>query len=76
MTTARDSQQNASTASGEPAGKVDPQALTVEQLARLLGLPVEKVRRHIEAGAPTAAGGTVSLVHYAAWLNKGDADGD
>jgi len=57
---------------------VDPTALTVEQLARMLGVPVEKVREHVAAEAPVAADGTVNLVHYAAWLNHqlGRRDGD
>jgi len=45
-------------------------ALTVEQLARMLGMPVGKVRDHVAAGAPTGPGGTINLVHYAAWLNR------
>ena len=56
----------------EPApsapGAVNPAALTVEQLAKMLSLPVEKVRDHIAAGAPAAANGTINLVHYTAWL--------
>ena len=56
----------------EPAcpGPVNPAALTVEQLARMLALPEEKVRDHVAAGAPVAADGTINLIHYAAWLNK------
>ncbi|HOD84785.1 MAG TPA: hypothetical protein PKG77_25495 [Phycisphaerae bacterium] len=48
----------------------NPAALTVEQLARAMGMPVEAVRRHVEDGAPTGADGRVNLIHYAAWLNK------
>jgi len=60
------------------AGVADPAALTVPQLARLLGLAEEKVRQHIEAGAPTAASGRINLVHYTAWLNRRlkEHDGD
>jgi len=60
------------------AGAVDPTALTVEQLARMLAVPAEKVRDHVAAGVPVAADGTVNLVHYAAWLNRelGRGDGD
>jgi hypothetical protein len=47
-----------------------PAALTVEQLAKMLAVPVEKVRDHMAAGAPVAADGTINLVHYAAWLNR------
>jgi hypothetical protein len=45
-------------------------ALTVEEAARLLSLPVEKVREHVARGLPTDADGRINLVHYAAWLNK------
>ncbi len=56
----------------------NPAALTVEQLARAIALPVETVRRHVDEGAPVAPDGTVNLIHYAAWLNKrlGSIDGD
>jgi len=60
------------------AGVVNPAALTVEQLARMLAVPEETIRRHLAAGAPASADGRVNLVHYAAWLNKELArdDGD
>ena len=51
-------------------GPASPAALTAAQLARMLGVPEEKVQEHIAAGAPVSAGGTVNLVHYAAWLNQ------
>lgn len=56
----------------------NPAALTVEQLARMLGIDPQKVRDHIVGGAPTGPDGRVNLVHYAAWLNKemGNTDGD
>jgi len=57
-------------AAGGGRGRVDPAALTIEQLARAVGLPVETVRRHVEDGAPVGADGTVNLIRYAAWLNK------
>ena len=59
-------------------GAVNPSALTVEQLARALGLSAETVSRHVEDGAPTGADGTINLVHYAAWLNRRlkERDGD
>lgn len=53
---------------------LDPTALLVEDLARLLtaagGEPVteELIRKDLEAGAPANADGTMNLVHYAAWL--------
>jgi hypothetical protein len=59
-------------------GPANPAALTVEQLAKMLAVPVEKVRDHVAAGAPTGPDGTINLVHYAAWLNKRlkELDGD
>ena len=51
-------------------GAVNPAALTAAQLARLLGVPEETIRRHVAAGAPASADGRMNLVHYAAWLNK------
>ena len=59
-------------------GPVNPAALTVEHLARMLGVPEETIRRHVAAGAPVGSDGTVNLVNYAAWLNKELAkdDGD
>jgi len=59
-------------------GPADPTALTVEQLAKMLAVPAEKVRGHVTAGAPTGQDGTINLVHYAAWLNRRlkDLDGD
>ena len=62
-------------------GAVNPAALTIAQLARMLAVPEETIRRHVAAGAPAGADGRVHLVHYAAWLNKelaslGENDGD
>jgi len=56
--------------SGGADGPLNPSAVPVEQLARLLGLPIDDLRRHVADGAPTNANGTVHLVHYAAWLNS------
>ncbi|HPC65559.1 MAG TPA: hypothetical protein P5175_10495 [Anaerohalosphaeraceae bacterium] len=50
--------------------KLNPSALTVEMAAKMLGLQAEIVRKHIEQGMPTAADGTINLVHYGAWLNS------
>ena len=65
----------------EPAGGggvANPAALTVAQLARLLGVAEPQVRDHVADGAPIAEGGTINLVHYAAWLNRRlkERDGD
>jgi len=62
-------------------GAVNPAALTAAQLARMLGVAEQTIRRHVAAGAPASADGRVNLVHYAAWLNKelaslGENDGD
>jgi len=56
----------------------DPRALSVADLARLLNVAEEKIREHVAAGAPTAADGTINLVHYAAWLDQRlkERDGD
>ncbi len=56
----------------------DPRALPVADLARLLNVAEEAIREHVAAGAPTAADGTINLVHYAAWLNQRlkERDGD
>ena len=48
---------------------LDPTALTVEEAAKMLGLPRERLEEDIGAGALTNADGTVNLLHYAAWLN-------
>jgi hypothetical protein len=50
--------------------KLNPSALTVEMAAKMLGLPAEIIRKHIEQGMPTAADGTINIIHYAAWLNR------
>ena len=67
--------------SPDAPGAVNPTALTAAQLARMLGVSEEAVRRHLAAGAPASADGRINLVHYAAWLNRelassGENDGD
>jgi len=60
----------------QPAGRVDPLALTVAQAAKILSavgggrVTEEMIRRHIAEGAPTTPDGRINLVNYAAWLNK------
>ena len=49
---------------------VNPAAMHPEALARLLNVRLDTVQAHVAAGAPTAPDGTISLVHYAAWLNQ------
>jgi len=48
---------------------LNPSAMTVEQMARMLSVSAEVVRRHIQDGAPADFAGRMSLVGYAAWLN-------
>lgn len=64
-------------ATGTPA-RLDPAALTVAQLARLLGVAEQKLRDHVTEGAPVGADGKINLVHYTAWLNRRlkERDGD
>ena len=59
-------------------GAANPAALTVEQLAKMLGIDAGKVRDHVADGAPVGQNGRINLVHYAAWLIKEMAktDGD
>ncbi|MBE3123705.1 MAG: hypothetical protein IMZ65_02785 [Planctomycetes bacterium] len=56
--------------------RMNPAALTAEDVARLLGAPVAVVEKDLAEGAPRAADGTMNLVHYAAWLLKDMANGD
>ena len=56
--------------------KLAPAALAVADVARLLGVAEDVVQKHVAAGAPAAADGTMNLVHYAAWLIKDVADDD
>jgi len=46
----------------------DPTALTVDAASRLLRVPAEAIRRHVDQGAPTDPEGRLNLIHYAAWL--------
>jgi plasmid maintenance system antidote protein VapI len=58
------------------SGALNPAAIEIAQLARMLGLPEKTLRDHVEAGAPVNADGTLNLVHFAAWLNLPSADRD
>jgi hypothetical protein len=55
---------------------INPAALTVADVARILGVSAEVIEEDIRQGAPANADGTVNLVNYAAWLNGKLADGD
>lgn len=58
------------------ANPVNPLALSVEELARMLSaaggkrVAAEQLQKDIDAGAPVLANGRINLVHYAAWLNQ------
>ena len=58
------------------AGGLNPQALRLEDLARILtasglqSVTEEMIQADIDDGAPVNANGTVNLVHFAAWLVK------
>jgi len=53
---------------------VNPLSLTVDEAARMLSVgggrkvTAQMVQADIDAGAPTASGGRINLVHYTAWL--------
>ena len=55
-------------------GSINPLALTVEEMARMLAagggrrVTPEQVQADIDAGAPVGRDGRINLVHYAAWL--------
>lgn len=56
--------------------------LTKEELVRLLKnqgsrtITDETLAANIEAGAPVNEDGTMSLIEYAAWILKGNLNGD
>jgi len=70
-----------SNAEGRHGGPLNPQALSVGNLARILTasgrqpVSVEMIRADIDGGAPLNRDGTMDLVHYAAWLVKEMAGG-
>ena len=63
-------------ANGRQPSGLNPQALRLEDLARILTalgprpVTVEVLRADIEQGAPTNRDGTVNLLHIAAWLAR------
>jgi len=69
-------------APGRHGNPLNPQALRLEDLARLLSaagpkpVTVAMLRDDIEDGAPTNADGTMNLVHYVGWLVKEMGRGD
>jgi hypothetical protein len=56
-----------------PAPALNPSALSIDEMSRLLSavgkkVTVEQIQADIEAGAPCSPDGRINLVHYAAWL--------
>ena len=57
-----------------PATAMNPQALRLEDLARILSVSgpkpvtVEMLQADIDDGAPQNRDGTMNLLHYVAWL--------
>ena len=49
---------------------IDPSAVHPEVLAKMLGLQVQIIQKHISEGAPVAPDGTMNIITYAAWLNS------
>lgn len=71
-----------SNAPGRQGGPLNPQALRLEDMARLLSaagpkaVTMEMLQADIAAGAPSNVDGTMNLVHYVAWLLKEAGRGD
>jgi hypothetical protein len=69
-------------ATGRQDGSLNPQALRLEDMARILSasgqrpVAVEMIEADVGDGAPVNPDGTLNLVHYAAWLVKEIASGD
>ena len=59
---------------GQQAGGLNPQAMRLEDLARILTalgvrpVSVDMLRKDLDDGAPANPDGTINLVNYAAWL--------
>ncbi len=68
--------------SAQGRNPLNPQALSLEDVARLLSASGPKavtlamLQADIDAGAPMNADGTMNLVHYVAWLVKEMGRGD
>jgi hypothetical protein len=71
-----------SNAEGRPPGPISPQALRLEDLARILTasgvrpVTVEMLQEDLDDGAPQNPDATMNLVHYTAWLVGEMAIGD
>lgn len=65
-----------SNADGRQGGPLNPQALSVGDVARILTasgrqpVTAETIQADVDGGAPLNPDGTINLVHYAAWLVK------
>jgi len=63
-----------SNATGRQGGPLNPQALSLEDVAKILSasgpkpVTVEMLRDDIDDGAPLNPDGTINLIKYAAWL--------
>jgi hypothetical protein len=55
---------------------VDPQALSLEELAKILSaaggkkITASQIQADLGSGAPQRPDGKINLVHYAAWLAR------
>jgi hypothetical protein len=65
-----------SNADGRQGGPLNPQALRLEDLARILSasgprlVTVEMLQADIDDGAPVNPDGTMNLVQYTTWLAR------
>lgn len=63
-------------------GPLNPQALRLADMARILSasgphpVTAEMLQADLDNGAPKNPDGTISLVHYAAWMVKEISGGD
>ncbi len=76
MTTDEHSGEIYGDVSAGPAGRIDPQAMTSEQAAKILSaaggrqVTAAMVQAAIDAGAPALADGRVSLIELMAWMER------
>lgn len=58
----------------ELSNPVNPMALSIDEVARLLSggggkrVTVEQVQADLDNGAPVGRDGRINLIHYSAWL--------
>ena len=60
---------------GDKPGRLDPNALTPEQMAHVLSqfgepVPLEWVEKDVAAGCPTNEDGTLNTIVYMAWITR------